>query len=411
MRRILLLCATSLVAALAASCSATPQKITPLPDAPSTQPLGEQPVAPPPPVAPRRASFPVPTPPKGRKQTIDDVFEEAVSIDAVPGAFPFEPNTDVVVSVPPKTLPDHRAGLIGAFLAAGYPVKDAGEFSVATFHVNNRPWWYDRDGFERLQVPEGVDLEDLKDLPIEKYDGLSGMEVSLKDPTSLWAPDLLANQNLESDYFLRLFELEFDDVVTTCTIEDLYDPEDVDRYRSQLRAANDSIRSYNASVRRFQADCEAYVLQYKEYSDRFDQWEASERDAYSRRYQDYSRQWSSWNTVNAQAIASQESAGTMQASWRAPAPQSSDLPLGAKEVETRLPDREPAEAFDAEALEAKLGNRGDVTVACRRLKILAEVIDAKTGHVVWVGRAEAIARDDRSDAYLLRETIGRLTER
>jgi hypothetical protein len=405
--------ASLVVAATALSCQSTEpdlQLLSQPPLAPDAIPTRVVPAPPRAPSPPRALQVSAPKTPKVRRENVDEVFEDIYYVDAVPATFPFKKDVDVVLSVPQHTSLKHRAGLIGAFLAAGFPVKDAGQFNVASFHINDRPWWYDRGGFERTQLPEGVELEDLADLPIREYDGLSGMEISLQDPTSLWAPDLLANQNLKSDYFLRLFELTFDDYATTVDLKNLIDPAALAEYRAELKEVNAQIQQHNARVSSYLRDKDLYERDFATYLKQFESWDRDESRNFEKNQDAFVDAWKNWKVANADVIAAQQEAGIAEASWSRSKPELASFESPRTAVEVALPDATRLSQFGDDELERLVKDEQAATVQCRRLRLLAEVIDAKTGHVAWVGEAITVAKKGQPDAALLRETVRQLTQ-
>lgn len=339
------------------------------------------------------------------------MFHGACQVDAVPRAFPFDGDMDVVVSVPRGTTKLHRAALLGAFLAAGFPVKDAGEFNVASFHVNDRPWWYDRDGFQRTKLPEGVEIDDLADLPVQEYDGLTGMEIALDDPTSLWAPDLLANQNLKSDYFLRLFEMRFDDTEIPVRLRNLVEAEELEAYREAVAKVNKRVAAHNDRVEEYEANRSRYSTDFADYVKRYEKWDRDQSRKLKRKQKAFEKTWLDWKTANADVIEARDQAGIAEASWKRSSPEVPDFELPGTEVEAALPRVTKADLYDSAAVDAMEGEGTIVSVPCRRLSLLAEVIDAKTGHVVWVGGALAVAQKGTTDTVLLRDTIRQVTQK
>ncbi|QDV09785.1 hypothetical protein Poly30_53450 [Planctomycetes bacterium Poly30] len=412
----LYLASLALVPVVFASCRSTQQEPPVLqlrsepPEAPGMDFTKPAPVPPRAPSAPAALQVSAPPSPSYRQETIDEVFQDIYYLDAVPRAFPFDGDVDVVLSVPKGTNKSHRAALMGAFLAAGFPVKDAGEFSVASFHINDRPWWYDREGFQRVKLPEGVDLKDVAELPAQEYGGLSGMEIALEDPTSLWAPDLLANQNLESDYFLRLFEMSFDETDVNVELRKLFDPAELEAYREALSRTNASIAKFNENVDAYSASRATYAADFAAYVKRYEQWDRDQTRTLEKRQKAFAHLWGEWKSANADVIAAREVAGIAEASWTRARPDVPGFELPGIAVEASLREVAkvaPRSGAEIDALEQETSS---AAVPCRRLRLLAEVVDAKTGHVVWVGEAVSLSRKGVRDSTLLRETVRRLTQ-
>ena len=186
-----------LATSLLCACSSTPPSLEPPPKVPALFHSGEAPQAPYVPDGIRVPAVSMPAAPASRMQTVSEVFGESYALDAVPESWPLDQSTVIVTSVPDGTGPDLRNALLGGFLSAGYQVKDAGTFVEGAFQVNaSTP--ASQGAFQRVVAAESsASTSQQAEIPEERsYPGLESMHLHLSDPTSLWIPDLLSNENL-----------------------------------------------------------------------------------------------------------------------------------------------------------------------------------------------------------------------
>ncbi len=336
------------------------------------------PSAPVPPTRPNIETISAPTVP-GQKQRVREVFQERYVLSGHPVRFPVAPGEVMVVSVPAQAIEGEQQGsqdassrapnrletrlryaAILGFVSSGYKVKDAGIVETSTLSMRRYP---------ATETTESVRVEEVTE---ESTDGQAqvverktstkpsrdywwsnrGMSLNLKDPTSLWAPELLSYKKLEADYFLRIFEVRFQ-AQGTVTVELGYDIREdaITLYRKQLAQANARIDRQNEKIRAYNEALEDYEDRYRAYINRHQNW-VEEYEAY------FSR--------NAGAPS--------------PTARSYDDPM------------DEIANLTADALEERELTRWTEEVEVSHGRISAELIDAATGEVAWVGEFSVIAR-------------------
>lgn len=359
----------------------------------------------------RLTSVSAPEPPPVWTQDVSDVFGESYSLDAVPVTLPIQAGGVIVASVPENTSSELRTALLGGFLSGGYSVKDAGVFTASTFRVD--PTVGLTGGFQR-NVPDDSPATSIagEDVVTSRtYSGLEAMTLEFTDPTSLWVPDLLANENLDADYFLRVFELTVEDDEVQVPLAAVYDPDEVADYRSQIDMANELVQEHNQRIARFASEVADYGQAYAAYEVAYEKWAERDRGDHEIRVQRYERDWKSWKSSQAEAIAELRESGVTEASWERPAPAPSySLPTGKVEPEPlALPEALPR--FDTKALDSAIAYETEAAVPCRRVRILAEVVDAQSGLVAWVGEVNGVAPMDVPRTEVLRRAVRYMAQR
>jgi hypothetical protein len=386
------------------ACNSAPLEVQPMPELPSRNPISQAPRAPLAPTAPARPEVRRPKAPTGRRQTMDEVYHESFGIESVPVIFPFSKQEDVVLSVPPGTSADHRVALMGAFLGAGFQVKDAGEFGSAFFQVDSGDNAANLSGFKRYVKQSG---DSGSEANLKSHTGLLSMNFSLEDPTSLWAPDLLSNPSLHASYFLRIFKLDFEDVTERVMLNQVFDKSAVVSFRKQVGDLNASLKQYNTDLMNYDGELRKYQADFNLYVKTYEKWLRDEKREFDGRHGAYTQAWEAWRAANDTAIRAQLGDGQDRKEWNAPL---KSRGVQAKGLETEQAIMLPKAINLAETadLEAQIADRREVKLPARQLNFLAELVDSKTGRVVWVANARCRARKTWSDGRLLMETIGRM---
>lgn len=404
----------SAAALLLGACSSPPPEVEAPPRVPVLEHASPAPLAP---LAPERPSLtPVaaPEPPAIWSQDVADVFGESYSLDAVPAALPIDPANVIVTSVPEHTDSELRTALLGGFLSSGYLVKDAGVIGASTFRVD--PTVGLTGGFERsvpVDSPESAvtSMTGEQVATSRTYSGLEAMTLEFTDPTSLWVPDLLANENLDADYFLRVFELSVDDDVVQVPLAAVYDPDEVSLYRAEVDRANREVKSYNQSIARFASELAEYGQAYAAYEVAYEKWLERDRGDHEIRAQRYELDWKSWKASQANAIDKLAESGPIEASWKRSEPVPSYQAPTAKAAPEPLVLPEPLASFSTQALDSALDYESEAAVPCRRVRVLAEVVEASSGLVVWVGEVNGVAPLDVPRTEALRRAVRYMAKR
>lgn len=334
-----------------------------------------------------------PTPPKrpvisrvsqpelpGKKQRVEKVFESEYTLRGYPTRFPVKPGEVMVVSVPAQTVGEKgaassempegfeqqlRYAAILGFVASGYKVKDAGVVETSTLSMRRYPATETTESVRVEEVreegadgnPQVVEKTTTSNPSRDYWWYNKGMTLRLKDPTSLWAPELLTYEKLEADYFLRIFDVTFQpngNIAVPLKYD--IDEQEAQHYRDEVARANLKLSTQNEQIR-------AYNAKLREYNER---------------YFTYSEEYQNWTNVHAAYFASNGGAPSASA------------PVSAGEIAERA-------LYSERPLDERLGQRWSEAVDVSLARISAELIDARTGEVAWVGEFTAITERGGAD--------------
>jgi hypothetical protein len=315
-----------------------------------------------------------------------------------------------------------RFALANAFLSNGFKVKDAGQFKEVTFNANLYPsaTRTTETTTETTSGDDGAEVVTRTTTNPDYWRGYwswyrnRGIKLEITDPTSLWAPEVAEYQGLESAYFFRIFRLEFsNNRAMKVTRRTAYSEETVAEFTSGCEASNTAIDRYNEKLRRQQKAIATYEERYdtaaQRYMGEYDQYartHAQEQDDlahnYERLYNDYSNGFSRWQSLHPRNLRVSASPKANLSAFRVDA----EPPVT---LSPKAPNELPALAspLDAELLLANSSEAREELVLLTNFELHAQVIDAKTGEVVWVGKVGGYAQR----AYDARETILRETVR
>ena len=359
-------------------------------------PRSQEPVPPTPPTPPAIEAITRPEMPEGTQQRSGDLFKNEFKLRSYPEVFPVERGDVMVIAVPAQALAKQggvaegekapssqeasiRYAAVLGFLTSGYKVKDAGILTTSTLSMRRYPATESEKSIRVTEVSKEGE-EGTKEVVETTTQGTPsrdywwynrGMTLNLKDPTSLWAPELMTYKSLKADYFLRIFSVDFHEKGTVAVeLRYEYSPEEIEAYRAEVARANEAIEAANAKIREYNAALEAYDEQYLDYSHDHNNWTA-ENFAYF--------------TARGGAPSTEPHEGVQPME---------ELPLAS-----------------VDALEARVAQRWTEQVPVSYGRVTAEVIDANTGTVAWVGSFVAVAeRETMSLETLMVEMARHLTE-
>lgn len=295
--------------------------------------------------------------------------------DTVPEVFPV-PRTEVMVLSLPELDASGlestplRHALISGFLRNGYMVKDAGLVSTPTLTMRRYPATETErsETVRKTEVGEDSVTETTKTVSRDDnwWWNNNGLVVSLKDPTSLWAPELLQYAALKAPYFFRIFEVKASALEIT--------PEKLDLETTPLQVSDESyatyvrrVEEYNNRVRDQQRAVEKGEQEWREAMDEYQSY----RKAYASYAQDYATNYARIiDYVNQSLEAGSRFPKTPMAEVAdPPAP----VPAAPSTIQPLTKDG----IMQGVA-------RADLNV--RRVQMLGEVVETATGQVVWAGR-------------------------
>ena len=328
------------------------------------------------PVAPGAPSAPEPPPaPESLTAPKKPNVTQAVGvvIDASPTRFPVRRSDLMVVAIPAEVgsqpgtgSPAPSAGdirireaFIFSFLRSGYRVKDAGLVSLGQLSMRRHP------GTETERSRTVTEVEtNAKGAVSEKttevtgsrdYDWWSnhGLTLNLKDPTSLWAPELLRYQALAARYFFRVFDIE----ITKATpekAEGFVDQRDYETYLAAVAAYNEQVRKQKHAIAEYESRHDTYLREREQYEAAYVDYEAAHRK-YLEAVRLYNEQ------------------------RRLPLEEQPQIPM-----KHRVSAADEITALSKKELELAGPTAGAREVT--KVTFSAEVILAETGEVVWAGR-------------------------
>ena len=241
--------------------------------------------APSPPSPPNKPKLVKPVPPAlpGRFQNIHEAYKGTYQVTGYPQSFPVQKNTMMVIAVSQGSTRanDFRYALIKAFVANGYKVKDAGILSTSTLNIHRYPAT-ETEQSKRIEIekpdPNSKGSIQKTTTVSQSYDYHSwsankGMNLNLEDPTSLWAPELLAYQKLKSNYFFRVFDVRFaESEKRSITLRYKVSDQEILNYRKQVRSYNRKIEAYNDLVSEYNEEIQAYNTRHNRYKTQFKNW-------------------------------------------------------------------------------------------------------------------------------------------
>jgi hypothetical protein len=298
---------------------------------------------------------PIPLEPFSR--TIDlpnPMIADEFQIHTVPRIFPLTPPASIVVAVPLQTGGESdternevRAGLIAAFLEAGFQVKDAGVVGTPILRIQHQPAYKGTSAVEFWQRSEGVELElvDPQAAAIELLQPL-GLDMDLVDPTSLWASDLADHPDLAATHFFRVFEIDVSEQQRGIAGRLYYSSAQIDAFEARAAPLNTEAgewflrrQAFAERTLRFHQEHAAYRLACQAWVDR-------------------------WPPPSARRGRTCE---------RAPV----------------VPDPPPVpQLFSRQTLQQYLDGSGGASTTRVVGRMLAELVETGSGEVVWVGRTE-----------------------
>lgn len=262
--------------------------------------LQPQPIAVPsppyPPTAPTFSSI-RPTVP-GRKQSTHEVTADRFELRGHPKQFPVTTKDIIVVSVPAQIASaeadgsartdsgmaspiEHQlrfAAILG-FLKAGFRVKDAGVIETSTLTMQRYPATETEASVhvetaitENVHgIEQSTQRTTRTNAPRDDRWLHRGMHLILKDPTSLWAPELVTYQKLKADYFLRIFDLTYIERMQRVVAKRYVISEtEAARFLAELENYNAQVEVFNEEVRKYNEELAAYKLQWRTYKAQFD---------------------------------------------------------------------------------------------------------------------------------------------
>jgi hypothetical protein len=323
-----------------------------------------------------------------------------VGVEAVPAKFPVPKSDVMVVAIPegaiggtsgaggPPKAPSfdemvYRHSFITAFLRNGYVVKDGGILSAGSLTMRRYP----ATEAERSEVVRegGSDGKVVKETTTtttsadrDWWHWNTGLTVAIKDPTSLWAPELLQYQALKAPYFLRVFRIDTDSRVTR-SVPGKIDPGSYSAYSA-------AVRDYNAAAEEQVRVLSSYEQELEKYAQAVERYQA-EYSRYEQEFEQYVRATSEFNAL---------------------------YPLLAVPLSSKSPPRDTAvppvfKPAPQELLsQQQLLDRGlSSNVSVNVVTVLAEVVQAPSGRVVWAGRITSVG--DADHGQLIGAAIDKVT--
>jgi hypothetical protein len=330
------------------------------------------------PVAPDAPSVPEPPPaPESLTAPQKPIVTQAlgVAIDASPTRFPVRRSDLMVVAIPAdvgsqpeKGSPALSAGdihlreaFIYSFLRSGYRVKDAGLVSLGQLSMRRHPATEterSRTVTEAETNAKGAISEKTTEVTASRdYDWWSnhGLTLNLKDPTSLWAPELLRYQALAARYFFRVFEIKITKGIPE-RAEGFVDKRDYETYLAAVEAYNEQVRQQKNAFAEYDSRHDTYLRGRKQYEAVYVDYEAAHR-----KYLEEVRRY------NEQTLPPLEAPPL--------------IPM--KEGVHRVSAANEITPLSKEQLELAGPTAGAKEV--NTVNISAEVIQTETGEVVWAG--------------------------
>lgn len=337
--------------------------------------VGPMPTPPAPPVAPNEVAFndvekPA-LPEKNIQEDLESKYKDTYLFDMTPGKFPVKSHELMVVAVPKDAAKvnnkdtskddkhgtvstsekDMRISILAGFLNGGYRVKDAGVLNTVTFSMRRYPASDEKTVTKKKKEfsdDESVVVTSTRK-PGEDYWWYNkGLTLNMNDPTSLWAPELLSYSSLEANYFMRIFEFEFGESLTDIVLQNKYDSVQRSKYIKQVELANQQIKERNRKLRKYLEELDRYDNNYAQY----------EKD-----YKQYAKEFKSWQ----KPFYFVERAGK----------------LDRKESKRYIPRPRILENYNTSQIDNVISRSEKVPEEWVRFS--AEIVDVKTGNVVWVG--------------------------
>ncbi len=307
-------------------------------------------------------------PPDPAGDNLAQLMDDRYDVLAVPGPLPISRSSRLVVAIPKDATPapakakdgtiqhnqqqkELRASLIAAFLSAGFRVKDAGIMELPSFSVRTHPGadrkktvtetTQDADGATR----KTVETQSRSDW-WHSWWSSEGLKILLEDPTSLWVTDLLSYDQLRADVFFRIFSVSVQSGSTQADVEFHYTDEQLAEYRARVADAKTIASRWDDKRLTFATALERYGADYDRYLRDHVQWQKENLRAHT-----------------------QQKLVVPRAQPRAP---------------VQVPD--PAPAYTEEELRRNVAAKQErVNLDRLRVRILAELVNASRGAVVWVG--------------------------
>ena len=319
------------------------------------------PLSPESPKIPLLEKLEIPTPPQSK-------LADLISVQGTPAKFPVKLGDMMVLSIPAGVMKTegtevedeniNRFSLIQAFLSAGFRVKDAGIVQIPQLVMRKQP----ATQTEKSRVIETDQALIQKDASRDMdWQNNAGLTVSLQDPTSLWANELLQYSSLKADYYLRLFR--YDAGIGNSKLPRTIDQGEYEAYKTAVETYNLKALEQKTLVEDYQAD----------------------QKVYGGEFESFIRNASEYNSNRAKNAV---------------------IPIPTRKI---LPDIKAPQILKVpsvfELIESQ-NNASDI----RWVYLLGELISVQTGEVIWTGQLSASGLASQySTPVLMTSLIKKLT--